>query len=336
MEDTTAMTLGKRILYYRKRMGMTQDQLAERMGVTAQAVSKWEHDLSCPDVTALPRLAEIFGITTDQLLGITGAAPQQEGREERPKKEEKEPWRWEFRFDRAGVFFGLFLVLAGGIYLVTTILDMHVGFWSILWPTALLCLGFNSCCDRLNAFGIGAALAGGYFLLEHLGIIPDLLSWPLVLGIVLVLWGLSMVFDQFHYRKRRSAPEGHKVYCANSMERPTRDFRTENGYIHADYAFCSDRVTVQDPTFRGGDVDIAFGTLVLDLRSCTDVMPGCCLNVDVSFGSLLLLLPKCLRLESHMDRTGSSMDTTGIPDPDAQPIIFHGDCTFSSLKVQYD
>ena len=67
-------TLGKRIVSNRKRLGLTQDQLAERLGVTAQAVSKWENDQSCPDITTLPRLAEIFGITTDELLGIRSRA----------------------------------------------------------------------------------------------------------------------------------------------------------------------------------------------------------------------------------------------------------------------
>ena len=44
-------TLGKRIAYHRKRLGMTQEQLAQRVGVSAQAVSKWENNLSCPDIT---------------------------------------------------------------------------------------------------------------------------------------------------------------------------------------------------------------------------------------------------------------------------------------------
>ena len=61
-------SLGKRIVQYRKQMGLTQDQLAEQLGVTAQAVSKWENDISCPDINMLPRLAEIFGTTTDTLL----------------------------------------------------------------------------------------------------------------------------------------------------------------------------------------------------------------------------------------------------------------------------
>ena len=62
-------TLGKRIVQHRKDMGLTQDQLAERLGVTAQAVSKWENDQSCPDINMLPKLAELFGTTTDALLG---------------------------------------------------------------------------------------------------------------------------------------------------------------------------------------------------------------------------------------------------------------------------
>ena len=52
-------TLGKRIMHHRKRLGLTQDQLAEKCGVTAQAVSKWENDQSCPDINMLPRLAEL-------------------------------------------------------------------------------------------------------------------------------------------------------------------------------------------------------------------------------------------------------------------------------------
>jgi len=61
-------TLGSRITEYRKAKGITQDQLAEYMGVSSQAVSKWENDLSCPDITLLPRLADYFGVTIDKLL----------------------------------------------------------------------------------------------------------------------------------------------------------------------------------------------------------------------------------------------------------------------------
>lgn len=61
-------TLGTRIGDYRKRKGIKQDQLAEYMGVSTQAVSKWENDLSCPDITLLPQLANFFNLTIDELL----------------------------------------------------------------------------------------------------------------------------------------------------------------------------------------------------------------------------------------------------------------------------
>ena len=61
-------TIGKRIARYRKDKHMTQEELAGKMGVSAQAVSKWETDTSCPDITALPQLCKILGITADELL----------------------------------------------------------------------------------------------------------------------------------------------------------------------------------------------------------------------------------------------------------------------------
>jgi len=63
-------TFGMQIASLRKANELTQAQLAEKMGVTDKAVSKWERDLSCPDVSSLPRLAEIFGISVDELMRV--------------------------------------------------------------------------------------------------------------------------------------------------------------------------------------------------------------------------------------------------------------------------
>ena len=61
-------TIGKRISSLRKAMGMKQEELAERLDVSGQAVSNWENDQTCPDISLLPRLARVFGVTTDYLL----------------------------------------------------------------------------------------------------------------------------------------------------------------------------------------------------------------------------------------------------------------------------
>ena len=67
-------SIGKRIARLRKEKGMSQENLAERIGVSAQAVSKWENDQSCPDISLLPRLTKLLGVTADELL--TGESDQ--------------------------------------------------------------------------------------------------------------------------------------------------------------------------------------------------------------------------------------------------------------------
>ena len=61
-------SIGNRISKYRKDKGMTQEELAAKLGVSSQAVSKWENDASCPDISLLPQLCRILGISTDELL----------------------------------------------------------------------------------------------------------------------------------------------------------------------------------------------------------------------------------------------------------------------------
>ena len=61
-------SIGKKIAFYRKARGITQEELSEKLGVSPQAVSKWENDIACPDIQLLAPLAKILEVTTDELL----------------------------------------------------------------------------------------------------------------------------------------------------------------------------------------------------------------------------------------------------------------------------
>ncbi len=61
-------SLGRKISDSRRLKGWTQEELAEKLGVSPQAVSKWENDISCPDIMLLPQLAKHFDCTVDALL----------------------------------------------------------------------------------------------------------------------------------------------------------------------------------------------------------------------------------------------------------------------------
>lgn len=61
-------TIGKQLLSLRKQAGYTQEYVAEQLGVSAQAVSKWENDIACPDIMILPQIAKLYNITVDDLF----------------------------------------------------------------------------------------------------------------------------------------------------------------------------------------------------------------------------------------------------------------------------
>ena len=64
------MTLGQRIQELRKNLGLSQEELGEKMGVSRQAISKWEGDQTIPELDKLISLSKLFGRTVGQLLGV--------------------------------------------------------------------------------------------------------------------------------------------------------------------------------------------------------------------------------------------------------------------------
>lgn len=76
-ENINTGTIGSRIAQGRKAKGYTQEEFSQLLGVTAQAVSKWENDASCPDIQLLPQIADILNMTTDELLTGKKIEPDQ-------------------------------------------------------------------------------------------------------------------------------------------------------------------------------------------------------------------------------------------------------------------
>lgn len=83
IKEVLMSTLGKNIAAYRKNTGLTQEKLAEMIGISPQSVSKWENDVSLPDTALLPVLAEIFSVSIDALFGT--ATAQDSNKENSPK-----------------------------------------------------------------------------------------------------------------------------------------------------------------------------------------------------------------------------------------------------------
>ena len=66
--------IGMTIARLRRERNLTQERLAELLGVTNSTVSKWENSTTCPDIALLPLLADVFGVSVDALFGRTGSS----------------------------------------------------------------------------------------------------------------------------------------------------------------------------------------------------------------------------------------------------------------------
>ena len=76
------MTLGKKLSGYRKIAGLTQQQLGDYLNLSAQAISKWEKDMTEPDLSTLRSLAELYQVSVDELIDLNSGFPGNRDEEE--------------------------------------------------------------------------------------------------------------------------------------------------------------------------------------------------------------------------------------------------------------
>lgn len=333
-------TLGKRISTRRKAMGLTQDQLAEKLGVTAQAVSKWENDQSCPDITTLPRLAEIFGISVDALLGRTEQKIVHEATIENSQSDEDgDGWSfdgWDFIYDntrRGGIVFALFVLSCGVLWLISNVLELGVGLWSIAWPTALLTFGVFGIFRRFSFLRLASTLLGSYFLLNNFDLLPESLAdknllWP----IFLVAFGAGLLLDAFKKPKKPRFSFSH-----NSKNKKAVHNECDIDGDHFDYnaSFGENCCTVNMELLRYGSISTSFGDYTVNLSGVQSITPGCELEISNSFGELTLLVPKRFQLLcdnstafADIEIHGNGLGTDGTVTVDAN-------CNFGQINIRY-
>ncbi len=341
-------TIGKRIMENRKRLGLTQDALAEQLGVTAQAVSKWENDQSCPDIAMLPKLAEIFGITTDELLGREQSTVIHEAEVVQEEENENngvhiQKGNWEFRWDngrRDVLTFAILVLLFGGLILASKVLHWDVSWWDILWPSALLVYGLRGVLCRFSFFGLGCALFGAYFLVENLGIWKLNIGSELIFPIIIVIFGLSLLVDALRKPKRgrfRVTRDGMKISDENnSPKKGKNEYTTDGESFNCNCTFCEDTQVVNLPLLSEGNIILSFGELTIDLTGCEEITDGCALYANCSFGELEILVPKRCRVVPESNTTFASMSVEGEPNPYPTATMYiEGNVTFGEITIRY-
>lgn len=322
-------TLGKRIALHRKRLKLTQEQLAESLGVTAQAVSKWENDQSCPDINMLPKLAQLFGTTVDSLLG-NHSQPVYEAELVQPD-EKKDKWEFHWNAGKRSSIGLALTVLALGIQLIlASYLQRDLSFWELLWPTALFMYGVWGLYPKLSFFRIGCLLFGGYFLLDKWSVLPITLGGSIVFPVILVLLGLSLLADAI--QKKPKTP----IFSFSKEGKQNCDYTCEEEHFDFDASFGNMTQVVTLARMSRGSIDTSFGNYTVDLTAVGTVAPGCQLDVDCSFAETTLLIPSHFSVHPAVSTSFSNVDIVG--NPDAEPegtIALEVDVSFGRVIIQY-
>ena len=334
-------TLGKRIVANRKRLGLTQDALAEKLGVTAQAVSKWENDQSCPDITMLPKLAQIFGITTDALLGLKQEEvhPAEIVTAEAENDDEPEGFHfhqgnWEVKLDggrRGSAGIGIWILLVGALMLLGRVVGVSTGFLDLLWPTGLLVFGLFGLYPRFSILRLGCVLLGAGLLLDLLELIPFSWNLEMLLPIFLLLAGVHLVAKAFRHPGNGSFHITH-----NGKDVGKANFTIDGEHFDCICSFGENRRHISMPRLSSGHVQNSFGETRLDFGGCEEFARNCAIDASCSFGELELRFPRSCRVVPDIRTAFASLAVDGQPDADAVAEVYvNGSVSFGELTIRY-
>ena len=325
-------TLGKRIVHNRKKLGLTQDQLAEQLGITAQAVSKWENDQTCPDITMLPKLADIFGISTDALLGHgtdTVYAPT-EVLEQEEAESGKKGIDWEFQYEggkKTTLGFGLFAVAVGILTLLSNLCHWDASFWEILWPTAILTFGVFGLYPKLSFFRLGCSLLG------NLGLFELQTMEGVLFPAMVILFGISLLADIS--RKPKKDKIRFKNLGSNGNPHTSQLEIDEDSFMF-DASFGESTQFIQLDRLCNGRISTSFGSYTVNLTGVKSLGQDCKVSADCSFGELTLLIPERFAIRPASSTSFAEIEITGTPDAEIEGnILLTASASFGSIQIRY-
>lgn len=236
---------------------------------------------------------------------------------------------------------GILLVLCGLILFAFNIGWLNPAFKSVVFsvPMLLILLALIGFAKRQKIFPTILLLLGVFFILPRFeNIYPGFLGsagknftsnfWPLLLIII----GLLLIIEVVVGRKKKTTHANRYVGTQSATGE-------EGGWVSKDIVFGSSESVFLEPVFRGGDLDVAFGGIVIDLRKTTLPDTIVHLYVDVVFGGVTLYVPEDWSVKSDFDSAfGGYSDkrpNTAITDGDSKSkLVLKGSLFFSGCTVQ--
>lgn len=176
------MKLNEKIIYYRKKNGLSQEDLATKINVSRQAISKWETGESTPELNKITLLAKIFEISCDQLLNDDEARENTNSEKNYPVWVDRLPNNITRMLKKFGWLYGVG-IMASGVFIIIFSYVGKTMFKSIIFGNSTFGDPFFSSFNQ-NAFNTSNIFFNFIF---GIGIIFTIIG--LVIAIVLKIWG---------------------------------------------------------------------------------------------------------------------------------------------------
>ncbi|MEA4970974.1 MAG: helix-turn-helix domain-containing protein [Candidatus Pelethousia sp.] len=348
MEQLNNMTIGKKIMSLRKEAGLTQEQLAEKLGISPQAVSKWENGISCPDISILPTLASLFHVTVDDLLGVERPAEPMQFEEPQPQEAPPEQADSVYygpfgccggdngrRGKWHGLGFALLLIGLGVVFLLCRHFGLTPSVWDIVWPAAVIGLGVAWFVGEIAPIGLGVAFIGFYYLLRNVGQpLPFILDWDLIWPAGLVLLGLGVLIDCFRWGNRWHERWLQRHRCG---EEAMEYSESDEGFLYVRAVFGQGNRRVRMEKLTGGKVDYVFAGGELDLTGVKALgdNAAAALQVHVVFAGCSIFLPPHIRVENKANCVFGGVEIKGGPANPTSVLTLTGDVVFGGIEIRY-
>ncbi len=149
--------LFERLVYLRKKSGYSQEELADKLGISRQAVSKWECGDATPDLDNITKLADIYNISVDELLGRTDSSFEEDDEEGKTEVVEGEILDVDEIIDKAMANKNVKVKVAfswGGVVFFLCLIAFFIlgfvwGFWRWCWLMFLVSIVIDSLIDAI-------------------------------------------------------------------------------------------------------------------------------------------------------------------------------------------
>lgn len=236
-----------------------------------------------------------------------------------------------------GYIVALILIFFGLLFLGKNLGWIEPAWFALIvsWPTLFIIWGVIAIFRHHPVGGAIAIGIGIYFLFPKLDWVPSgwiHTYWPLglvALGLMILLKRRDNSYATKHI------PHKHRLFSQHSFS--SSEQNSEEGFVHSDISFSSVKHIVLDPVFRGANLDISFGGVVLDLRRTTLEAKETVILIDCTFGGVELYVPDHWLIQIELDSfIGGCNDHRGrIPDVDSDHIlIIRGDLTLSGIEIK--